>query len=124
LSETFVISEGRFDLAIQAGATWPNAFQPAVFYPTDNLGAPFSLTGWTAKVQFRETPFTTAHLDIIPTIDVAANSVSFSLTPAQTSLFTKVAYVWGCELTQTSTSKVILLASGKVEVSPEIVKND
>jgi hypothetical protein len=124
LSETFVISEGRFDLAIQAGATWPNAFQPAVFYPTDNLGAPFSLTGWTAKVQFRETPFTSAHLDITPTINVADNSVSFSLTPAQTSQFTKVAYVWGCELTQTSTSKVILLARGKVEVTPEIVKND
>ena len=124
MSETFVISEGRFDLAIQAGATWPNAFQPAVFYPTDNLGAPFSLTGWTAKVQFRETPFTSAHLDITPTINVADNSVSFSLTPAQTSQFTKVAYVWGCELTQTSTSKVILLARGKVEVTPEIVKND
>jgi len=124
LSETFVISEGRFDLAIQAGATWPNAFQPAVFYPTDNLGAPFSLTGWTAKVQFRETPFTAAHLDVTPTINVADNSVSFSLTPAQTSQFTKVAYVWGCELTQTSTSKVILLARGKVEVTPEIVKND
>jgi hypothetical protein len=124
LSETFTISEGRFDLAIQAGATWPNAFQPGVFYPTDNLGAPFSLTGWTAKVQFRETPFTTALLEITPTIDVSENSVSFSLTPAQTSLFTKVAYVWGCELTQTATSKVILLASGKVEVSPEIVKND
>jgi len=119
-----VISEGRFDLAIQAGATWPNAFQPAVFYPTDNLGAPFSLTGWTAKIQFRETPFTAAHLDITPTIDVSENSVSFSLTPAQTSQFTKVAYVWGCELTQTSTSKVILLARGKVEVTPEIVKND
>lgn len=124
MSETFVISEGRFDLAIQAGATWPNAFQPAVFYPTDNLGAPFSLTGWTAKVQFRETAFTTAHLDVTPTINVADNSVSFSLTPAQTSQFTKVAYVWGCELTQTSTSKVILLARGKVEVTPEIVKND
>ncbi len=124
MSETFVISEGRFDLAIQAGATWPNAFQPAVFYPTDNLGAPFSLTGWTAKVQFRETPFTSAHLDVTPTINVADNSVSFSLTPAQTSQFTKVAYVWGCELTETSTSKVILLARGKVEVTPEIVKND
>ena len=124
MSETFVITEGRFDISIQAGATWPNAFQPAVFYPTDNLGAPFSLTGWTAKVQFRETPFTTAHLDIIPTVNVSDNSVSFSLTPAQTALFTKVAYVWGCELTQTSTGKVILLASGKVEATPEIVKAD
>ena len=124
MSETFVISEGRFDLAINAGASWPNAFQPAVFYPTNNLGESFSLTGWTAKVQFRETPYTSAHLDIIPTVNDTENSVSFSLTAAQTSLFTKVAYVWACELTQTSTGKVIELARGKVEVTPEIVKAD
>lgn len=124
MSETFVISEGRFDLAITAGSTFPNPFQPAVFYPTDNLGAPFSLTGWTAKIQFRETPFTAAHLDIVPTVDPSDNSVSFSLTPTQTSLFTKVAYVWACELTQTSTGKVMTLARGKVEVTPEIVKAD
>jgi hypothetical protein len=124
LSETFTITEGRFDLVVNAGSTWPNPFQPAVFFPTDNLGAPFSLTGWTAKVQIRETAYSSAHIDIIPTIDVAANSVSFSLTPAQTSLLTKVAYVWGCELTQTSTGKVMTLARGTVEVLPEIVKAD
>ena len=124
MSETFVITEGRFDLVIQAGATFPNPFQPAVFYPTNQLGEPFSLTGWTAKIQFRETPFTTAHLDVTPTVNVSDNSVSFSLTPNQTSLFTKVAYVWACELTQTATGKVMVLARGKVEVTPELVKND
>ena len=124
MSETFTIEQGRFDLVINAGSTWPNPFQPAVFYPTDHLGAPFSLTGWTAKVQIRETAYSSPHIDIIPTVNDTDNSVSFSLTPAQTSLLTKVAYVWGCELTQTSTGKVMTLARGTVEVSPEIVKAD
>lgn len=124
MSETFVISEGRFDLVVNAGSTFPNPFQDAIFYPTDHTGAPFSLTGWTAKLQIRETPLESAHLDIIPTVNVTDNSVSFSLTPAQTSLLTKAAYVWACELTQTSSGKVMTLARGLVEVIPEIVKAD
>jgi len=124
LSETFVISEGRFDLVINAGSTFPNVFDSAYFYPVDNTGTPFSLTGWTAKLQIRETPQSSAHLDIIPTVNDTDNSVSFSLTAAQTSLLTKSAYVWACELTQTSTGKVMTLARGLVEVHPEIVRAD
>ena len=124
MSETFTITEGRFDLVVNAGSTWPNVFEPAVFYPTDQTGAPFSLTGWTAKLQIRETPHTSAHLDIIPTVNVTENSVSFSLSAAQTALLTKASYVWACELTQTSTGKVMTLARGLVEVAPEIVKAD
>jgi hypothetical protein len=99
-------------------------FEPAVFYPTDQTGAPFSLTGWTAKLQIRETPHTSAHIDVIPTVNVTDNSVSFSLSAAQTALLTKASYVWACELTQTSTGKVMTLARGLVEVAPEIVKAD
>lgn len=124
MSETFTITEGRFDLVVNAGSTWPNAFEPAVFYPTDQTGTPFSLTGWTAKLQIRETPHTSAHIDIIPTVNVTENSVSFSLSAAQTALLTKASYVWACELTQTSTGKVMTLARGLVEVAPEIVKAD
>lgn len=124
MSETFTIGSGRFDLVINAGSTFPNPFESAYFYPTDNLGAPFSLDGWTAKLQIRETPHSSAHIDIVPTVNTADNSVSFSLTPAQTSLLTKAAYVWACELTQTSTGKVMTLARGLVEVLPEIVKAD
>ena len=123
MSETFTITQGRFDLVINAGSTWPNAFEPAVFYPTDNVGAPFSLTGWTAKLQIRETPSTTAVLTIVPTVNVTESSVSFSLTAAQTALLTKSAYLWACELTETATSKVMTLARGTVEVAPEIVKD-
>ena len=124
MSETFTISQGRFDLVINAGSTYPNPFQDAVFYPTDNVGAPFSLTGWTAKLEIRETPQSSAHIDIIPTVNDTDNSVSFSLTPAQTALLTKNSYVWACELTQTSTGKVMTLARGLVEVAPEIVRAD
>jgi hypothetical protein len=124
MSETFVITEGRFDLVVNAGSTWPNVFNEATFYPTDQTGTPFSLTGWTAKLQIRETPHTSAHIDVIPTINVTDNSVSFSLSAAQTALLTKASYVWACELTQTSTGKVMTLARGLVEVAPEIVKAD
>lgn len=124
MSETFTISQGRFDLVVNAGSTFPNAFADAVFYPTDNLGAPFSLAGWTAKLQIRETPSVAAVIDIIPTVNETDNSVSFSLSATQTALLTKASYVWACELTQTSTGKVMTLARGLVEVAPEIVKAD
>jgi len=124
MSETFTISQGRFDLVVTAGSTFPNAFEDAIFYPTDNLGAPFSLTGWTAKLQIRETPSVAAVIDIVPTVNVTDNSVSFSLSATQTALLTKASYVWACELTQTSSGKVMTLARGLVEVAPEIVKAD
>jgi hypothetical protein len=123
LSETFTISQGRFDLVVEAGSTWPNVFNEAIFYPTDPTGAPFSLTGWTAKLQIRETPSTAAVLTIVPTVNVTDNSVAFSLTAAQTALLTKSVYLWACELTETATSKVMTLARGTVEVAPEIVKD-
>jgi hypothetical protein len=121
LSETFVISEGRFDLVINAGSTWPNAFQDAEFLPTDNLGAPFSLTGWVAKLQVRESPDKPAVLDIEPTVDVTNNSVKFSFTAEETADLVLPNYVWACELQETSTGKVITLARGLVEVAPQIV---
>jgi hypothetical protein len=123
MSETFTITEGRFDLVVNAGSTWPNVFEPAVFYPTDQTGAPFSLTGWTAKLQIRETASATAILTITPTVNATDNSVSFSLSAAQTATLVNASYVWACELTETSTSKVMTLARGLVEVAPEIVKD-
>lgn len=122
MSETFTITDGRFDLVVLAGSTFPSVSGDCEFYPTDSDGTPFSLTGWTAKLQIRENPSTSAIIDIVPTVNTTANSVAFSLTPAQTSLLVKTDYVWAIELTQTSTSKVLTLARGQVEVSPEIVK--
>lgn len=123
MSESFVISNGRFDLVINAGSTWPNAFADAEFLPTDNTGAPFSLDGWVAKLQIRETPDQPAVLDIEPTVDVSNNSVKFSLSAEETADLVLPNYVWACELEQTSTGKVMTLARGLVEVAPQIVQD-
>jgi hypothetical protein len=122
MSETFTITNGKFDLVILAGSTFPSVAGDCEFYPTDSVGAPFDLTGWTAKLQIRENPSTAAIIDIIPTVNTTANSVAFSLTPTQTALLTKTDYIWAIELTETATGKVLTLARGQVEVSPEIVK--
>ena len=122
LSETYTITDGQFDLYVTAGSTFPSVSGDCSFYPTDSDGVAFALTGWTAKLQVKENPSTTALIDIVPTVNTSTNSVSFSFTPAQTATLTKTDYVWALELTQTSTSKVLTLARGQVEVTPEIVK--
>lgn len=121
MSETFTIGSGRFDLVINAGSTFPNAFAEAEFFPTDNVGAPFSLTGWVAKLQIRETPDKPAVIDIEPTVDVATNSVKFSLSAEETADLVLPNYVWACELQNEETGKVMTLARGLVEVAPQIV---
>jgi hypothetical protein len=122
MAETYTTTNGQFDLVILAGSTFPSVAGDCSFYPTDSEGLAFSLTGWTAKLQIRENPSIAAVIDIVPTVNTSDNSVSFSLTPTQTALLTKTDYVWGLELTQTSTGKVLTLARGQVEVTPEIVK--
>jgi hypothetical protein len=122
MAETYTTTNGQFDLVILAGSTFPSVAGNCSFYPTDSEGVAFSLTGWTAKLQIRENPSIAAVIDIVPTVNTSDNSVSFSLTPTQTALLTKTDYVWGLELTQTSTGKVLTLARGQVEVTPEIVK--
>lgn len=122
MSETYTVTDGRFDLEILAGSTFPSVAGDCSFYPTDADGVAFSLTGFTAKLQVRENPSTAAIIDIVPTVNTSDNSVRFSLTPTQTSLLTKTDYVYAIELTQTSTGKVLTLARGQVLVTPEIVK--
>ena len=122
MSETYTVTDGQFNLEILAGSTFPSVAGDCSFYPTDSDGVAFSLTGWVAKLQIRENPSTAAIIDIVPTVNTSDNSVSFSLTPAQTSLLVKTDYVWAVELTQTSTGKVLTLARGQVLVTPEIVR--
>lgn len=122
MSDTYTITDGQFNLEILAGSTFPSVAGDCSFYPTDADDVAFALTGYTAKLQIREQPSTTAIVDIVPTVNTSDNSVSFSLTPTQTSLLTKTDYVYAIELTQTSTSKVLTLVRGQVLVTPEIVK--
>jgi hypothetical protein len=122
VSDTYTITDGQFNLEILAGSTFPSVAGDCSFYPTDADDVAFALTGYTAKLQIREQPSTTAIVDIVPTVNTSDNSVSFSLTPTQTSLLTKTDYVYAIELTQTSTGKVLTLVRGQVLVTPEIVR--
>ena len=122
MSETYTVTDGQFDLEVLAGSTFPSVAGDCSFYPTDADGVAFALTGYTAKLQVREQPSTSAIIDINPTVNTSDNSVSFSFTPTQTSLLTKTEYVYAIELTQTSTSKVLTLVRGQVLVTPEIVR--
>lgn len=122
MSETYTVTDGKFDLEVLAGSTFPSVVGDCSFYPTDADGVAFALTGYSARLQIRENPSTAALVDIVPTINTADNSVNFSLTVAQTQALTKTDYVYAIELTQTSTSKVLTLVRGQVFVSPEIVK--
>jgi hypothetical protein len=122
VSETFTVTDGQFDLEILAGSTFPSVAGDCSFYPTDSDGIAFDLTGYTAKLQIREQPGTSAIIDIVPTVNESDDSVSFSLTPTQTALLTKTDYLYAIELTQTSSGKVLTLVRGQVLVTPEIVK--
>lgn len=122
MSLSYTADNGIFDLEILAGSTFPSVSGDCQFFPTDVNEVSFPLAGWTARLQIRENPSTAAVLDINPTVDAVAGSVSFSLTPAQTSLLSKTDYVYAIELTQTSTGKVLTLARGQVLVTPEIVR--
>lgn len=116
----FSVTDGIFNLEVLAGSTFPSVSGDCSFWPTDSSGNAFSLTGWTAKLQIRENPGETAVIDIVPTVDAVAGSVSFSLSAAQTALLTKTDYVWALELAKDS--KVMTLVRGQVHVTPEIVK--
>jgi hypothetical protein len=122
LVSSYDVTDGLFNLEILAGSTFPSVAGDCSFYPSDSDGNSFSLTGWTAKLQIREQPTTSAIIDITPTVNTSDNSVSFSLTPTQTSSLVKTDYVYALELTQTSTGKVLTLVRGQVLVTPEIVK--
>ena len=122
MSETFTVTSGLFDLNLLAGSTFPSPAGDCSFYPSDVDGNPFSLTGWTAKLQIRENAGEAAVIDIVPTVNTSNNSVSFSLTPAQTSTLTKTDYIYAIELANASTGKVMTLVRGQVNVYPEIVK--
>jgi hypothetical protein len=122
LVSSYDVTDGLFNLEILAGSTFPSVAGDCSFYPSDSDGNSFSLTGWTAKLQIREQPTTSAIIDITPTVNTSDNSVRFSLTPTQTSSLVKTDYVYALELTQTSTGKVLTLVRGQVLVTPEIVK--
>ena len=74
-----------FTLQVEAGATFDSiSFE----YLEDDEITPVPMTGWTAKLQIRETAEAELTLEVIPTITVATGLIEFAFTPTQTSLLT------------------------------------
>lgn len=101
---------------VEAGAT----FAQQLTY-TDDDGALFDLDGYTAKLQLRETFESEAALDIDLDIDVETATLSFELTPEETSSLTAPRYKYAVELTA-PTGAVTRLLQGSFKVSPEAVR--
>jgi hypothetical protein len=106
-------------LRIDAGATLPTI----TFYVTNADGTVYDLTGYTAKMQFRQYPKSTAALalELTPTVSGSLGTVTVNATATQTASLTLPSYYYGIELTRSSDSNVIRLADGIVTVSPEVV---
>jgi hypothetical protein len=104
-------------LRIDAGATLPTI----TFYVTNSDGTVFDLTGYTAKMQFRQYPKSTSTLalELTPTVNSTLGTVTVNATATQTASLLLPSYFYGIELTNGTT--VLRLADGEVTVSPEVV---
>ncbi len=107
----------RYKLHIDAGATFKREFE----YTNDD-GTVFNLTGYTAKLQIRETVDGPLVLEIIPAINVTTGVISFTLTAAQTATLIKPEYVYAMELYAPGNEPTFRFIEGGVEVSPEVVR--
>jgi hypothetical protein len=104
-------------LRIDAGATLPTI----TFTVTNADGTVFNLTGYTAKMQFRQYPKSTAALalELTPTVNSTLGTVTVNATATQTASLILPSYFYAIELTNGST--VIRLADGIATISPEVV---
>lgn len=105
----------QYNLHVEAGAT----FTRDIVYTNDD-GTDFDLTGYSGKLQIRPTPTSsTLSLEVIPTVNVATSTISWTFTPAQTSAMVN-GYSYAMEITNGTI--VIRLIEGLLVVSPELVR--
>lgn len=113
---------GDYDLIIYVGAT----FTRRVVWK-DSLGALIDLTGYTARMQIRQSVRNPAILLTLTTenggitLGGAAGTVDLLLTSTQTAALTARAGVYDIELID-STGVVTRLLQGAVEISPEVTR--
>lgn len=105
-------------LNIDAGATYPLGIDVL-----NDDGTVYSLTGYTAKLQIRETPTSaTALVTVNATINTTTGHLTLTIPAASTALLVKDSYVYAVELTASGGEPVYRILEGKVFVSAEVVK--
>lgn len=110
---------GIYPLTIDQGATLDK-----LITWTSDAGIPYDITGWTAKMQIRDSPggtllqtLTTSDSTIV--LGGAAGTIRLVLAAAVTSAWTWRTGVYDLELTNPSAA-VTRLLQGPVTVSPEV----
>jgi hypothetical protein len=108
----------RVTFHLEAGTTFTRTLEY-----TNPDGSLFDLTGFSALLQLRETPTSPLALEIVPTLDVAASTIEFTITAAQSSALTLPRYAYAIELTAPD-GTVSRLLQGSFKVSPEVVREE
>ena len=107
----------RYKISIDAGATFQVQFEY-----TNPDGSLFDLTGYTAKMQIRETVEGPLVKEIFPLIDVETATVSVELSAEETAELTAPEYVYAIEIYAPDQGPTIRLVEGGIDVSPEVVR--
>jgi hypothetical protein len=109
------LSAGDWDLYIEQGATFSQAF---ICSPDDPA---FTWTGWTARAQIRTVAAENAELllDLTPHLSIAGPTVTLAIPASATETLTRSGR-WDLEMVLGET--VIRLLNGAVIVSPEVTR--
>jgi hypothetical protein len=114
------MAAGTYNIAIEQGATYDQTFTWTV------NAAPVNLTGYAARMQFRQSAANpTVNFDIATggsiTLGGAAGTIRIQITASNTSALAAGNYVYDLEL-QSGTGVVTRLLQGTVTVSPEVTR--
>jgi hypothetical protein len=118
------MAAGVYNTTIEKGAT----FGLTITYK-DASGNPVDLTGWTVRMQVRETPADSSPILTSeggsPTIVMTKNSsgvITVSISAATTSLIEVPTAYYDIEAQETATSVVRRVLRGRIIVSPEVTR--
>jgi hypothetical protein len=106
------------DITIDVGAQWD-----WVITYVDEAGAPINLTGYTAKLQVRESydsPNTLISITSSPDIVLGAGAGTITISTAVPSTITALYGRYALEIT--GSGKTYRIIEGKVTFSPEVTK--
>lgn len=114
---------GKFDLEIDQGSHFS-----ITFTREDSMGAPYDLTGWTAKMQIRasrwddeDTPLVTLTDTDGITLGSTAGTVTVDISAARTADLISGECVYDILLTDTG-GKIFRLIEGKAVVNPRVTR--
>jgi hypothetical protein len=118
------MAAGVYNTVIEKGAT----FELTVTYK-DASGAAVDLSGWTVRMQVRETPGSASTILTStggsPTITITGNSagiISASISATNTAALTPATAYYDIEVQNNSSGIVRRVLQGRIVISPEVTR--